>query len=472
MDLEKLIAAARAALADLLAKRQEKTEALAQMRAALDGDGATVTEEQVRAAVADRDALDPQIEAARERVVELEAEKARDDAAAALAARVAPVGQPAERTSGTYVVSEPEVYRRGGERSYFRDLWLASGYGRRDAIERLHRNDAMVAEAIRRDAQVAMQMRAIGTADGSGGEFVPPLWLVSEFEKLARDGRVVANRVNNRPLPAGTDSISVPKVTGGTTVAEQTTQGNALSETDLQTGSATAAVTTVGGVQTVNLQLVEQSPINIDDVVLQDLAEDYAEQVDVFVITANGTNKKGLLNCGGNAITYTDASPTVPEAWPKLVDAKRQVGTNRKKPATEIFVTPTRWAWFEAALDANNRPFVSDNLATAIPLLGTDEGQTYEGLVGTLRGLSLPVFADGNIPANLGAGTNEDRIIVIRPSDFTLYEGARQAEAFRATKAKEAQVVFRLYAYVAFMSEKAPKGVSVISGTGLIQPTF
>lgn len=32
--------------------------------------------------------------------------------------------------------------------------------------------------------------------------------------------------------------------------------------------------------------------------------------------------------------------------------------------------------------------------------------------------------------------------------------------------------MFRLYAYAAVMSERSPKSISVISGTGLIQPTF
>ena len=76
----------------------------------------------------------------------------------------------------------------------------------------------------------------------------------------------------------------------------------------------TAAVATIGGVQTVSLQLVEQSPINLDELVLGALADDYAQRIDLFVINNNATNKRGLLNVSGvNAVTYTDATPTVPE---------------------------------------------------------------------------------------------------------------------------------------------------------------
>ncbi|MBT9255380.1 phage major capsid protein [Phycicoccus sp. KQZ13P-1] len=470
MTLAELITAQRATLQGLLAQRQSATDALTTMRAALDGD-TPPSEADVTAAVTARDAFDPQIEQARARLDELERELERDNAATALAERIGGSG-PVEHRSPTTVTQEPEVYRRHGEQSYFRDLWNATAYGRRDAVERLVRNDAQVAHAIRTDSAVAQQMRAIGTADGAGGEFVPPVWLVNEFERKARPARVAANLVGNEPLPQGTDSISLPLVTGGSSTAEQTTQGNALSETDMTTSSATSTVATIGGVQTVNLQLVEQSPINIDTIVLDDLAADYAVRIDTFVLANNATGKKGLLSVAGNAITYTDATPTVPEIWPKMVDSARQIHTNRFKPARAVLMTPTRWAWFQAQLDANGRPYVSDDVATALPLLGITNGAIPEGLAGTIRGLSLPVFLDANIPANLGAGTNEDRILTLRPEDFVLYESARKAEAFRETKAKEAQVVFRLYGYAAFMSERAPKSVSVISGTGLVQPTF
>lgn len=458
--MDELIRQARERLAALLAERQSHTNALTQLRAQLDGEGSTVTEAQVVEAIAARDAFDPQIEAARARVTELEDEQARDEAAAALAREFHPV-TPA-RASGVSVGNEPEVYRQGGEHSYFRDLWMATAYGRREAMDRLRRNDERVAHA-----------RALSTTDGGIGEFVPPLWLVNQFVELARPGRVVADRLNREPMPGGTDSISLPRITGGTSVAEQSSQGTALSETDMTSDSVTAAVATLGGVQTVSVQLVEQSPINIDTVVLGDLARAYAQKVDAFVITNNAANKRGILNASGiNAVTFTSASPTVPLLWPKLVDAMRQVHTGRYLPAREIYMTPTRWAWLQAALDSNNRPYVSDTVATSVPLLASSDGAVPEGLAGTIRGINLPVFLDPNIPANLGTGTNEDRIIVARPEDVTLYESSPKAEAFRETKAKEAQVVFRMYGYVALHSERAPKSISVISGTGLVQPTF
>lgn len=457
MTLDQLLASARQSLSTLLAERASRTTAIATMRDQL-GTDAAITESSVTEVISARDALDPQIEAATARVAELEGELARDNVAAELAARITPT-----RVSSVTVGAEPETYRRGGEHSYFRDLWMSQTYGRRDATERLVRNDAEV-HAVRAADGVT------GT-DGAIGEFVPPLWLVNEFEKLARPGRVIADQIRRESLPAGTDSISLPLVTGGSSVAEQT-QGSAFSQTDLTSSSTTAAVTTLGGIQRASIQLVEQSPINIESVILQDLAAEYAKVLDTFVINNNAANKRGLLNVTGiNAVTYTDASPTVPEIWPKIVDAKRQIHKGRYLPATHVFMHPDRWAWFEAALDANNRPYVSDDLASAIPLLGTTDGNVPEGLAGKIRGLNLPVFLDPNIPTTLGGGT-EDRIIFTRSPDITLYEGAIRSEAFRETEAKTGQIVFRVYTYAALMSARAPKSISVISGTGVVAPTW
>lgn len=457
MTLDQLLASARESLSTLLAERASRTTAIATMRDQL-GTDAAITESSVTEVISARDALDPQIEAATARVAELEGELARDNVAAELAARITPT-----RVSGVTVGAEPETYRRGGEHSYFRDLWMSQTYGRRDATERLVRNDAEVFAVRAADG-------VTGT-DGAIGEFVPPIWLVNEFEKLARPGRVIADQIRNQPLPGGTDSISLPLVTGGSSAAEQT-QGSAFSQTDLTSSSTTAAVTTLGGIQRASIQLVEQSPINIESVILQDLAAEYAKVLDTFVINNNAANKRGLLNVTGiNAVTYTDASPTVPEIWPKIVDAKRQIHKGRYLPATHVFMHPDRWAWFEAALDANNRPYVSDDLASAIPLLGATDGNVPEGLAGKIRGLNLPVFLDPNIPTTLGGGT-EDRIIFTRSPDITLYEGAIRSEAFRETEAKTGQIVFRVYTYAALMSARAPKSISVISGTGVVAPTF
>jgi hypothetical protein len=86
--------------------------------------------------------------------------------------------------------------------------------------------------------------------------------------------------------------------------------------------------------------------------------------------------------------------------------------------------------------------------------------------------MGLDVIVDPQIPTNLGAGTNQDPIIVLRASDSILWEGTPHAEAFRETKADQLSVLLRFYRYAAFTTARYAKSVSVINGTGLVAPTF
>lgn len=403
-------------------------------------------------------AHDEQIEQMRERVLELEDDEKRSERANAAAAELGQVGEQRERQA-VRVGAEPETYRKHGPSSYFRDLTAVSlqRSGAREAHERLERN--------------GKEVRALSTTDGAGGEFVPPLWMIQDFIQLARAGRVVADQVGHQPLPAGTDTVSLPRLATGTAVAEQATQNTAVQNTDATTNSITANVASLAGQQVVSLQLIEQSPINMDDVLLADLAADYAGKLDVFVISNNAAGKLGLLSVSGiNAVTYTDATPTVPELYPKIADAIQQVHTGRFMPPQKMFMHPRRWAWFEAAVDSSGRPLALAAANMPQNAIATISGDAAEGFVGVIQG--LPVYVDPNIPINLGAGTNEDRIIAARTDDVILYEGIPRAESFREPLAAQLSVLLRFYNYAALHASRYPKSISVISGTGLATPTF
>ncbi|MGY1498545.1 phage major capsid protein [Streptomyces sp. QTS52] len=454
-------------LAFLRKQLQDLLEQRAALKTELDGilkapseEKRNLSDDEDKVFVEKRDAIkakDTEIEAVNTRIAELADAEERDAKAAELRAKYQPAGP---QPSGAKVTSEPETYRKGGQDSYFKDLFRAQQRGDHEAIERLQRNDREVKEK-----------RALNTTDGGIGEFVPPLWMVDEYVALARAGRVVADQIGKQPLPAGTDSINLPKLTGGTSTAEQATQNSAVSNTDATSSSVTAAVTTIAGQQVVSQQLLEQSPINMDPILLADLAADYAVRLDTFVINNNAANKRGILNASGiNAITYTDASPTVGEAYSKTGDGIQQIHTGRFLPPDKIFMHPRRWAWYTVSLDTAGRPLVVPVANMPQNVLAAMGDVTSEGFVGTLQG--LPVFVDPNIPVNLGGGTNEDRIIILRSSDVILFEGTPRAEAFRETYANQLSVLLRFYNYAALHSERYPKSISVVSGTGLVTPTF
>jgi HK97 family phage major capsid protein len=393
------------------------------------------------------------------RIAELEDEAGRDARTAAFRGQYG-LGATAS------VTSEPGVYRgEHGGPSFVRDLAAQAirGYAP-DASERLTRHMT----------GVRAESRALSTTDGAGGEFVPPLWMVDKYVKVARAGRITADRLTASALPTGTDSINVPKFTSGTAVAEQTSQNSAIQNTDAVTTSVSASVLTFAGAQTVSLQAIEQSPINLDEALLSDLLGSYATQLDVAVLTRNTAGGLGLLGAGLSGVsqvTYTDATPTVGELYPKLNDAIQRVALARFMGADCIVMHPRRWAWILSQLDTAGRPLVVPGSSGPLNALAVmQDGAPAQGYAGDLLG--LPVFLDPSIPINLGAGTNEDRILIGRFSEAVLYEGTPRLESFRDTKADTLAAFLRLYNYAAFSFQRYPGAFSVISGTGLITPTF
>jgi len=376
------------------------------------------------------------------------------------AAEVAAASADAGERARVEVVQEEAVYRPDGHHSFFRDL-VRAREGDLEAADRLRRHRA----------QTEPETRAISTTDGSGGDLVPPTYLISDYAEFARAGRPLADAVGSLELPAGTDSVMVPRITGGTSAAIQTTQNSAVSNTDMTSATVSSPVVTIAGQQVVSRQLLEQSPVQVDRIVLEDLARAIAQQVDAQVIagTGSGGQLRGLLAVsGGVAVTYTDTSPTVSELYSAVANAIQQIHTQRFASPTLIAMHPRRWAWILAASDAQGRPLVTPYAGQNLP--AQLERVAPQAIVGQMHG--LPVLVDPNIPTNLGAGTDEDRILVLRLEDLRLWESTPRFMVGEQPLMQQLSVAFVGYEYAAFIPDRQPKSVGVIAGTGLVAPTF
>jgi len=424
--------------------REARAEAVAAAEELLAADPTAEVLDAVEARNAEIEDLDKKIEAAH----------ALEERSRAVAESRAEAGVKVFETASVRVGAEPTTYRSGGEHSYFKDLVRGQLFGDPESLERLRRND--------------QEVRALSTTDTAGGDFVPPLHLVSEYVPFARAQRVFASEIVNAPLPSGTDTIVLPRMTGGTAVAAQS-ENNAFQDTDAVTDTVTATVETRGGKQVLSLQLIEQSPVNVDQIIMADLAGALASSVDAFAISNNATGKYGALNVSSiNSVTYTSTSPTASGLYAKIADGIQQIHSGRFAAPTKIFMHPRRWAFFLAALDSQNRPLVVPS--AGMNPMGSQDAVASAGAVGTLQG--LPVFLDANIPTNLGSGTNEDRIIIVKHDDLYLWESTPRAEVFRETLAGQGSVLVRLYEYVAVQNGRYPESIAVVAGTGLSTPSF
>ncbi|MFF7966753.1 phage major capsid protein [Streptomyces sp. NPDC007903] len=404
--------------------------------------------------------FDGQLTQLDERISELTAEAERSQTVTAGAAAVK---RAKARVSN---ISEERTYAKGNGRSYLQDL----------AKVQLNMDSGEARERLMRHAQdVATdpEYRDLARTDGNGGYFVPPVWLMDQYAELARAGRAYANVVSNQPLPPGTDSINIPKVASGTATGVQTADNGAVVEQDLTDTFINAPVRTIAGQQDVAIQLLDQSPVSFDEVIFRDLVADYATKTDLQVISGSGSAGQvlGVRNTAGiTTISYTDATPTVAKLYSKIADAVQRVHTGRFMAPTVIVMHPRRWAYLLAASDSTGRPLVvpnSGNPANAVGTLGVVGSQQ---VVGTMHG--LPVVTDPSMPTNLGVGTNEDVIHVLRASDLILYESGIRSRVLPEVGSGNLTVRLQVYGYLAFTAARYPQSVVEIGGTGLVAPTF
>jgi HK97 family phage major capsid protein len=404
-----------------------------------------------------------------ERIVQLE-ELAQGEAAVAEARKETNVE--GEQRSAPITVVDPPVYTKDGltGNSYFRDLAHAStgeGAEARSAIDRLVRNKKSVAD----------EQRALGNTNatgGSGGEFAPPTWLVQDWINLLRPGRVTADLFTKAPIPPNTSSVSIPKLLTGTSVALQSTQNTALSQTDLTTSFITTGFATIGGKAVWSQQLMDQSAIPFDQLISNDLAAAYnayfGQQVILGAGTGTGTN--AVLNGLMNATVGTTATLTATTAagfYSACNGLLSSFITTRFAQPDTWLMHPRRWYWLMAQVDSNGRPLVVPADVAYNPM-GTNDGVQLPGAAGRLLGVD--VYLDPNLPTNLGAGTNQDVVFLLKASDLWLFESTPQAEAFRSPYAESLGILFRLYSYAGTILNRQTASIAKLSGAGLIAPTF
>ncbi len=401
-----------------------------------------------------------------------------EDREAELVADAKRAGESAEtrRQVGGAKVTEPAVYRADNqmEASYFRDLFKATTRGDSSAMDRLTRNSAIESEKRAGGNTVGTVSGAGGIPSGNAGPFAPPEWLVDQYVKLARPGRVGVDTFDKMTLPRGVSSINLPKVTAGTlTGLPSAGELTPLPEQDIQTTSLTTGITTIGGKQLVSLQLLEQSAIPFDRVILEDLALAYAANIDLEGLVQTGTN--GHLRSIGAAAglvtqTYTDASPDFVGAgklYTQIMKASATVHANRFLRPDTILMHPTRWSWIASRFDTQNRPVVLPQANHPFNTLSADPDlNVAQGSVGQLAGMD--VFVDPQLPTNVNGG--QDPIYLYIRNDIKLWESAPSTETFTATYADSAGVLYRMMGYAAMIPDRYGSSIVQISGTGLAFP--
>ena len=461
---------------------------------------------------------------------------AEESRKAVATAAVAEIDTPT--VGGAVVTNEPATYSKNSRNSYLYDLAAITvpqaGLDVRAAQERLERHGKEVEVEARKNADLAYRLQfanrekranitGIDTVNGYGGDLVPPMYLIDAYVPFFRSGRVFANRVTNAPLPAGTDSINVPKLATGLVTAMQgaasTNSIAGVNDSQFTTGNVSASVNTLAGQTEVSLQLIEQSPVGvgIDGVVFQDLLGTYNQVLDQQVLYGSGTSgqHQGVITyaqaSGVNAISapaygvpgyvpssdakfFGNAGNGTSQAgsqFNSIVAAANYVETQRFANPTAIWVHPRRANSWAVGGDASTygRPLFVKEGYGPFNALGTDGNPQFEGVTGELFG--LPVVRDANFPTNFsasawttatnftgtggsaaGTGGSADAAIVLKEDDLYLWEGPLRLRALPEVVSGNLAVRYQAYAYSAFMPNRIGAAIAIAGGVGFQVPTF
>jgi HK97 family phage major capsid protein len=356
------------------------------------------------------------------------------------------------------VKSEPRTYAPKSEHSFVRDAFAAQFMNDFGASQRLARH--MTEERVER--------RDVTSANFAG--LIVPQFLTELAAPFARAGRPFLDAARKHALPAEGLVISISKVTTGSATAVQT-EGAAVQETNIDDTKLDVSIVTVAGQQNVSRQSIERGT-NIDTLVMADLVSAYHTNLDSLFVTTSATS---LTNTITQVVTYTDASPTVAELYPKIVDCVQRIQTNFFGGPNFILMHPRRLAFILAAVDGQNRPLaVPVPNFNGQPAFASGNGAPVYGNSGYTM-LGLPIITDANVITNNGVGTDEDVIIVGNTQEAHLFEqgnGEPMMLRFEQPKAAELDVTMIVYGYSAFTANRYPNAFALVGGTGLVTPTF
>lgn len=360
--------------------------------------------------------------------------------------------------SQTSIKSEPRTYSPQADTSFVRDAYAAQFSNDYQAKERLARH--MNEERIER--------RDVTSANFAG--LVVPQFLTDLAAPFARAGRPFLDQARKHQLPDAGLTISISKVTTGSATAVQT-EGAAVQETNMDDTKLDVSVVTVAGQQNVSRQAIERGT-NIDSLVMADLVSAYHTNLDSLFVTTSATS---LTNVITQVVTYTDASPTVAELYPKILDCVQRIQTNFFAGPNFILMHPRRLAFILAAVDDQKRPLaVPVPNFNGQPAFASGNGAPVYGNSGyTIVG--LPVITDANVITTNGAGSNEDVIIVGNTQEAHLFEqgsGEPMMLRFEQPKGAELDITMVVYGYSAFTANRYPNAFALVGGTGLITPSF
>ena len=241
-------------------------------------------------------------------------------------------------------------------------------------------------------------VRDVNTSDDAGG--VGQAFLPERFIDALRASSAVL-QAGATVLEGLTDNVKIPKQTGIATAAFISAEGGAASESELTLGSITMAPKTASVFTEVTNLMMQQSSLDIERLIRNDLAAGISKLVDTGSLAGSGSsgNPTGIDNTTGlNTVNYTDNDPTFAE----VVSMESSILNDNVILNNPVYLTTSAiaGAMKVKAKDSGSGLFVNEgNRVNGYPVLVSNNvasGVMYFGnfadlLIGFFGGLDLLV---------------------------------------------------------------------------------
>ncbi len=266
-------------------------------------------------------------------------------------------------------------------------------------------------------------------------------------------------------LNVTTNEIQLDQLTLSTTAGWVAELAQKPETTAMTLATVSANVFTAAGLATVSNQLLADSDPAVDGLVTSDLSKRLTALEETAFISGTGTGQPlGILNTPG--IGATSLSTTAVDALLlAILDAIAAVETNHGSP-NAILMHPRTWTRILKAQTSGGVFLIEPGVNG----IGANDFQSprtgFRGPVKSLWG--YPVILSNRVPTNLGAGTNESRVIVGDFSECLILDrqGITVDESPHVYFTTN-QTVFRAEMRVGFTAARTPLAINVVGGTGL-----
>jgi HK97 family phage major capsid protein len=224
-----------------------------------------------------------------------------------------------------------------------------------------------------------------------------------------------------------------------------------------------------------SLFLRERANPYIDRVIMGHFSKLQALKIDTRLASGSGSGQgRGVLNVSGKRTATLSSGGGLSTAYPKILDVCTQVEENHKAPVTAIVAAVRRYGAFAAELDSTNRPLMVPAAAGAMNPTATANGVPAPSNHG-FTGYSIaghPLYKVPAMPTNLGGSTNQDAIIAADWEAIFLFLGGILFDVSTEAAFRKAGVVYRSRQQYAIVADGDPNAIGVVSGAGLVAPTF